>query len=131
MISCREWTLKCNCSTSARQLGFSYLVLCLVSLLLALIFAARGASYVLAFAMLELAAVGFAFFLYARRASDRERVALIDNYLLVALIRAERPVMQLRLDTRCTHVESPASDRDLVCLRANGVRVEVGRFLTE
>jgi len=126
----REWVLKRNCSLSPRQLGLVYAALCVVSLLVAFVCTLRGAWYVLAFAILEMAAVGFAFFLYARHAVDRECIALNDTCLLVELVEMER-VRHYRLDLGNIRVESPSTRSDLVSLEANGIRVEVGRFLTE
>ena len=125
----REWVLSRNCSISPRQLALAYAVLCAISLVVATVFAMRGAWYILAFAILELSVVGLAFFLYARHAVDRERIELVGDCLLVELIQVER-VRQFRLDSRYTHVDLPIHD-GLIGLRANGMRVEIGRFLTE
>jgi uncharacterized membrane protein len=102
----------------------------MTSLLIAVAFAVRGAWYILGFAILEMLAVGTAFFLYARHANDREHIELADDCLLVELIQVEQ-VRQFRLDPRYTRVDPPESARDLVGLEAGGVKVEVGRFLTE
>jgi uncharacterized membrane protein len=129
MVS-REWILRRNCSITPRQLMMVYAALCTTSLLVAIVFALRGAWYILGFAILEMLAVGIAFFLYARHATDREHIALADDCLLVELIQVEH-VRQFRLDPRRTRVEPPESARDLIGLEARGTRVEVGRFLTE
>lgn len=129
-MASREWVLKRNCSLAPRQLALAYSALCAVSFLVAVGCLLRGAWYVLAFAILEMSAVGLAFFLYARHAADRERIALNEDCLLVELIEVER-VSQFRLDLRCIRIEPPRTCSALVRLEANGVRVEVGRFLTE
>jgi len=129
-MATREWILSRNCSLSPRQLGLAYAVLCSMSLTVATIFTLSGAWYILVFAILELSAVGLAFLLYARHATDREHIALIDDCLLVELIEVEQ-VAQFRLNPRWTRVESPVARNDLIGLEANGTRVEVGRFLTE
>jgi uncharacterized membrane protein len=126
----QEWVLSRNCSISPRQLALAYAALCVMSLMVAMIFTVRGAWYVLVFAVLELSAVGLAFFLYARHAVDREHIELIDGCLLVEVIQVER-VRQFRLDPRMARVEPPVSRDGLVGIEANGTRVEVGRFLTE
>lgn len=127
----REWMLKRNCSMSPRQLGLAYLAVCTTSLLVAIFFAASGAWYILGFALIELFAVGIAFLLYARHATDREHIALEEDCLLVEVIQVEH-VRQFRLDPRWTRVEPPVSGSGgLVRLEANGTRVEIGRFLTE
>ncbi|WP_420472974.1 DUF2244 domain-containing protein [Noviherbaspirillum sp. ST9] len=127
----REWMLKRNCSLSPRQLGLAYLAVCTTSMLVATFFAASGAWYVLGFALVEQFAVGIAFLLYARHATDREHIALEENCLLVEVIQVEH-VRQFRLDPRHTRVEPPESGScGLVRLEANGTKVEIGRFLTE
>jgi uncharacterized membrane protein len=126
----REWVLRRNCSLTPRQLGLAFALLCAGSLLVAGAFALHGFWLVLGFSVLETLAVGAAFLLYARHASDRERITLDEDGLLVELFESER-VTQLRLDPRRTRVEPPDSDRPLIGLEAGGVRAEVGRFLTE
>lgn len=126
----REWTLKRNCSLSPRQLALFYASLCLATFLIAGLFTLSGAHYVFHFAVLEMAAVGVAFLRYARHATDREHIALTDDYLLVELIEAEQ-ARQFRLDRSLTRVELPLSRHGLVGLEAVGTRVEVGQFLTE
>jgi uncharacterized membrane protein len=130
MMAEREWVLRRNCSISPRQLALVYAALCTLSFTVAGYFTLRGAWYILVFAILEMSAVGAAFYLYARHAVDREHIALSDGCLLVELIRKER-VKQFRLDPRWTRVESPVSRDELIGLEADGMRVEVGRFLTE
>jgi uncharacterized membrane protein len=126
----REWVLKRNCSISPRQLATVYAALCSVSLGIATFFTVRGAWYVLGFAILEMSALGLAFLHYARHATDREHIALIDDCLLVELIQAEH-ARQFWLDPRRARVEPPGAQHELIGLEANGLRVEVGRFLTE
>lgn len=125
-----EWVFRRNCSFAPRQLALAYLALSMASLLVALLFALHGAWYVLIFAVLEIAAVGCAFAVFGRHVCDREYIALMSDCLLVEFVQMER-VTRFRLDPRRTHVEPPAPGRELVALEANGITVEVGRFLTE
>lgn len=129
-MASREWILRRNCSISPRQLGLAYVALCLMSLAVAALFTLRGAWYVLGFAVVELAAVGGAFLLYARHASDREHIVLTEDSLLIELVVVEQ-VTQFRLHPRFTRVRPPQSRTALVRLEANGTTVEVGRFLGE
>jgi uncharacterized membrane protein len=126
----QEWTLSRNCSISPRQLALAYAALCFMSLSVAMAFTLRGAWYILGFAIVETSAVGWAFFLYARHAADREHIELIGDCLLVELVQVER-VQQFRLESHRTRVDAPVSFDGLIGLEANGIRVEVGRFLTE
>ena len=126
----RDWVFKRNCSLTPRQLAKAYAVLSLGSLSVAIYFSINGAWYVFGFSILELSAVGLAFLHYARHATDREHIALTGDCLLVELIQAER-ARQYKLDVRSACVALPTSHRDLISLEAKGVRVEIGRFLTE
>ena len=80
------------------------------------------------FAWLELAAVGLAFILYARHATDGERIALEQGRLVVELEnggtveRAEFLQHQVR-------VEPQASDRSLIEVSGQGRSVRVGRYV--
>jgi uncharacterized membrane protein len=125
-----EWLLKRNCSLAPRQLAFAYALLCLLSLAVSLPFALHGAWIVLAFTFLELLLAAAAFLHYARHATDREHIALIDGCLLVERIEAGE-TRQTRLDRYWTRVIAPRDDRDLINLEARGIKVEVGRFVTE
>lgn len=128
----QEWTLKRNCSIAPHQLGQVFAILCVVSLTVALVFTLRGAWYILIFSVLELSAVGFAFLIYARHATDREYIALVEDCLLVEFVQAGK-TSQYRLDLRQAHVLPAKSHQPgkLVRLESSGIRVDVGRYLTQ
>jgi uncharacterized membrane protein len=126
----REWLLKRNCSIAPRQLGQVFAILCAVSLTVALVFTLRGAWYILVFSVLELSAVGFAFLIYARHATDREYIALVEDCLLVEFVHAGK-TSRFRLDLHKIQIEPAGSHRKLVRLESSGIRVDVGRYLTE
>jgi uncharacterized membrane protein len=128
-MAAQEWTLKRNCSLTPRQLWLFYASLCLASFSIAGVFALYGVRYVLSFALLEMAAVGLAFLVYARHATDRERIALVGDCLLVELVEAEQ-TRKFHLNRYLTRVELPLSRHGLVGLEAVGMRIEVGQFLT-
>lgn len=128
----REWMLKRNCSIAPHQLGQVFAILCAVSLTVAVIFTLRGAWYILVFSVLELSAVGFAFLIYARHATDREYIALVEDCLLVEFVRAGK-TSRFRLDLHKIRIEPAGSHLagKLVRLESSGIRVDVGRYLTE
>lgn len=127
----REWFLKRNCSLSPRQLGLAYAVLCAGAFGIALLFALAGIWIVLAFALVEMAAVAAALLHYARHALDYERIALADGCLLVERVQAGQ-ARQVRLDARWARVAAPGERRRaLIELSSRGVRVEVGSFVSE
>lgn len=111
-----------------RQLALAYSLLCVTSLAVATFFALHGAWCVLMFSALEMSALGCAFVQFGRHAGDRERILLMDNCLLIELVQGER-ITQFRLDPRATRVAPPATAGGLVELEANGIKIEIGRFL--
>lgn len=128
----REWTLQRNCAMSPRQVALAYAVLCAGSLAVSLaVFLLHGIWVVFAFSLLELALVGLAMLIYARHALDHETIALSDACLLVDCVEADHHE-QARLDPLWTRVSvGDERQRPLIKLESRGVKVEVGRFVTE
>ena len=125
----REWTLRRNCSLSPRQVARAYALLCFGSLAIALGFLFHGIWLVLAFSLLELTLVGLALLVYARHATDHERIALSESGLLVVRVLADRRELT-RLDPLWTRVVVPDERRrTLIQLESRGVKVEIGRFV--
>jgi uncharacterized membrane protein len=128
----REWTLQRNCAMSPRQVALAYAVLCAGSLAVSLaVFLLHGIWVVFAFSLLELSLVGLAMLVYARHALDHETIALSDACLLVDCVEADHHE-QARLDPLWTRVSvGDERRRALIRLESRGVKVEVGRFVTE
>ncbi|WDZ95536.1 DUF2244 domain-containing protein [Herbaspirillum sp. WKF16] len=126
----REWILKRNCSIAPRQLAWVFAILCTVSLTVALAFTVHGAWTILVFSVIELSAVGIAFLVYARHATDREYLVLQDDCLVVELTQAGK-ASRIELDLRRARIDFSAGRRSLVALESSGLRVEVGRFMSE
>lgn len=125
-----EWLMKRNCSLTPRQALLVYALLCTATLGIAVVFTLRGAWMVLAFALLESAAVGAALLHYCRHALDHERIRLDADGLLVEQADGARR-HALRFDPGHARVSLPdAGMRALVVIEARGVRTEIGRFLT-
>jgi uncharacterized membrane protein len=123
-----NWHLRRNCSITPVQLGGMYASLCAVSLGIAGYFWLQGAKMVMPFALLELVAVGAAFFLYARHAVDSERIALTGSQLVVELDRAGK-TERIEFNPAWLRIEPSADERSLVELSAQGRCVRVGRFM--
>jgi uncharacterized membrane protein len=123
-----QWLLKRNCSVSPSQLGFFYLSLCILSLTIAGGFWMVGAWIVMPFACLELVAVGIAFLIYARHASDVEKIILQDGQLVVVLETAGR-LQRSEFNRAWVRVEPKNGDGSLVELSGQGHSVRVGRHL--
>jgi uncharacterized membrane protein len=122
------WLLKRNCSVTPAQLGGLYASLCLVSLGIATGFWLHGAKMIMPFAWLELLVVGAAFLVYARHATDAERIALSGGHLVVEQESAGRK-LRAEFDQAWVRVEPRVSDTSLIELSGQGRSVQVGRFV--
>lgn len=123
-----HWFLRRNCSVTPAQLGWLYASLCVVSLAIATVFWFQGAVLVLPFAWLELAAVGLAFFVYARHAADREHILLQGRRLVVELENGGR-LERAEFHRDWVRVEPGADDRSLIEVSGQGRRMSVGRYV--
>ena len=123
-----QWLLRRNCSMTPLQLAAFYLSFCAWSLAVAGAFWWRGATLVMPFASVELIAVGAALFVYARHASDRERVVLKPGRLTVECTLGSR-TDQVEFAPAWVRVEPAHGDRSLIEISGEGKRVAVGRFV--
>ena len=123
-----EWTLKRNCSVTPAQLGYLYASLCILSMGVAGFFWSQGATLVLPFAVLELMAVGTAFLVYARHATDNERISLLGSCLVVERETAGR-LLRCEFAREWVRVEPAPDASQLIEVRGGGQSVQVGRFV--
>jgi len=123
-----HWFLKRNCSVTPSQLGWFYASLCVVSLGIGVFFWFQGARLILPFAWLELAAVGAAFVVYARHATDGERISLQGAQLVVELENAGR-LERAEFRRESVRIEPKAGDWSLIEVFGQGRSVQVGRYL--
>jgi uncharacterized membrane protein len=126
----QEWLLKRNCSIAPGQLAVLFGSLATVSLTIGAVFAWRGAWLVLPFACIEVLALGVAFVVYARHATDYERIVLRDDCLLVETCQAAR-TQRDECSPYGARVEYSGTGRELIGLVAAGRRFEVGRLIPE
>lgn len=123
-----QWLFKRNCSLTPAQMGSVYLCLCCASLLVAVFFFMQGATYVLAFAGVEMLAVGLALLIYARHAGDRETLTLFQGCLQVEQCLGSR-VERAEFAAEWLRVEPAAGQGSLVELSGRGQSMRIGRFL--
>lgn len=123
-----QWFLKRNCSVTPSQLGWFYASLCVVSLGIGVFFWFQGARLILPFAWLELAAVGAAFVVYARHATDGERISLQGAQLVVELENAGH-LERAEFRRESVRIEPKAGDWSLIEVFGQGRSVQVGRYL--
>lgn len=122
--------LKRNCSISPGGMLRVFALLALASLGIATAFALLGAWLVLPFAGLEVVALGVAFVVNARHATDFERIEIASGRLTVEIGEADR-VARYVVDPRVARLrlEKDEGYGARVVLRVPGGDVEVGRHL--
>ncbi len=123
-----QWFLRRNCSVTPAQLLAVYGSLCLVSLGISGFFWVQGATLVLPFAFLEMLMLGIAFFVYARHATDGERIVLRDGRLLVEL-ECGGKLERAEFQGDWVRVEPGAYNQSLIELTGQGKMVRVGRYV--
>ncbi len=123
-----EWSLKRNCSVTPAQLGYLYASMCILSMGVAAFFWSQGATLVLPFAVLELLAVGAAFLVYGRHATDNECIRLLEGRLVVEWETAGRS-SRCEFAREWVRVEPRTDAGQLIEVRGGGRSVRVGRFL--
>jgi uncharacterized membrane protein len=123
-----QWKLSRNCSVTPAQLGLLYASLCIVSLSIAGMFWLHGATMVMPFAWLELFVVGTAFVIYARHATDGERIWLSGDELIVERTHASRITVEA-FKRAWVHVEPQTDDRSLIEVSSGARRIHIGRHV--
>ncbi|MDL2338195.1 MAG: DUF2244 domain-containing protein [Pseudomonadota bacterium] len=123
-----EWNLKRNCSMAPCQLFALFGGLCVLSLTIAGYFWMQGATMIMTFAWIELAAVGIALLMYSRHAADQESIALRQGRLTVEHTSG-RLVETAEFAPEWVSVEPVTGDESLIELSGQGRRIEVGRFV--
>jgi uncharacterized membrane protein len=123
-----QWLLKRHCSLRPAQLGWFYVSLCVLSLGIAGFFWMQGATMVMPFAWLELVVVGIAFLVYARHASDGEKIVLQGGQLVVELENAGR-TQRAEFNREWVRVEPRHGDGSLIEVSCQGRSVQVGRHV--
>ena len=123
-----QWLLRRNCSVTPVQLACLYVSLCIVSMGIAGFFWSQGARMIMPFALLELVAVGAAFWVYARHATDGERIVLHGDHLVVELKSGGR-VERAEFNREWVRVEPKGGDGSLIEVSGQGRSVRVGRHV--
>lgn len=123
-----QWLLRRNCSVTPVQFAYLYASLCIVSLGIAGFFWSQGVRMVMPFALLELAAVGVAFWVYVRHATDGERIVLQGGHLVVELESAGR-LERAEFNREWVRVEPKSGDGSLIEVSGQGRSVRVGRYV--
>lgn len=88
----------------------------------------QGAPLVLPFAALEVMALGLAFFVYARHASDGEKILLSGPELIVEVETGGKRE-RVRFLSHWVRVEPRTDNRSLIEVSGQGRSIDVGRFV--
>ncbi len=121
------WSLRRHCSVAPSQLAMVFALLGTVSLGFAVFFWTQGAVLVMPFAVLELLALGAAFVVHARHATDGESVTIRGGQLIV---ESESAGEIRRSEFERGHVRLHSGGRQvLIEVRAGAQTVRIGRHL--
>ncbi|HMS07601.1 MAG TPA: DUF2244 domain-containing protein [Burkholderiaceae bacterium] len=123
-----RWSLARNCSLAPRQLAMGVGCLAVASLGVGLFFWMQGARLILAFTVLELTALTVACLVYARHATDGDRVFLNGPLLVVERERAGR-VERTEFRRAGVRIEPASSDGSLIAVSGDGRQVMIGQFV--
>lgn len=123
-----HWSLQRNCSVTPKQLGCVYAMSCLTCGGVGVFFWLQGAALVLPFAVLELFAVGCAFVMYARHATDGEKISLHENRLVVEIESAGK-LNRTEFHRSWVRIEPPVGGSSLIELSEKGKSIRVGRYV--
>jgi uncharacterized membrane protein len=124
----RTWLLRRRVALNQRQLALLFASLCAPTLLVAAAFLWWGYWHMLAYATLELAALGACLRHYARHAGDYDRIDISENAIVVEQCRAERHSLH-HLDLWTARLLPPARDGDPICLNDRHDQIiALGRF---
>ena len=123
-----QWSIRRNCSITPAQLLRFYLGMSVVSLGIASLFWFMGAHLVMPFAWLELMLLGGALLVYARHASDGEKITLRGSVLVVEREHGGQ-TERTEFAREWVRVEPSSGDGSLIEVSGQGRRVVVGRHL--
>lgn len=130
----RHWELRRRCALAPAQLVAALGAAAALTLLPGLLFWVLGYPWVMAFAVVEAAALGAALVAWARRAGDRDAVWLRQGRLLVERQRGEL-VERFEFDPLQARVRAPREDPSdpqgrLVVVAAGARRIAIGGAAT-
>jgi uncharacterized membrane protein len=123
-----QWLFKKNCSFTPKQVGIFYLAQSTLSLIVASFFLYQGVWLVLPFTLLELVVLALALLIYARHATDYERIDIRQGELLVETSNAGR-VMQFVFNTSWVRVDGVLNSQKLISINYQGQVLEIGHFM--
>jgi uncharacterized membrane protein len=126
----QEWLLKRNCMLTPKQLALLMSGAALLSLAVATAWAFQGVLWVMPFALIEVAGLAIAFFVYSKHAADMDRVLINSDRLTAEVLDGGK---RSTLDVPCSgvRVAYTREKRALVELQFGQKSLKVGRFVPE
>jgi uncharacterized membrane protein len=126
----QSWVLKRNCALTPKQLSRAFIALGLTTFVVSAAWALSGAWVVLAFMLIEWIALAAAFFVYARHASDHERVTLESDKVCIEVVRGDR-LDRHELPRSWLRCQLPEGRSELVRIQSQQQEFEVGQFVNQ
>ncbi len=128
MSSQVQWVFKKNCSFTPKQVGLFYIAQSGFSLIVAGFFLSQGVWLILPFTILELVVLGIALLIYARHATDYERITLNNGKLVLDTSNAGAVKQQI-FNPSWVRLERLLSPRKLITMMYQGQKIEIGQFM--
>ena len=126
------WHMKRNCSFTPKQVGLFYLSMVCFSSLIASYFWWHGAWMILPFTFTELFVLGVALLIYARHASDYEKIKLTGTEFTVELFLGNRRTVK-HWNAPWVRVKDPElnleAKKQLVVLEMGQEAIQIGQFI--
>lgn len=126
------WHMKRNCSFTPKQVGLFYLSMVCFSSLIASYFWWQGAWMILPFTLTELLVLGIALLIYARHASDYEKIKLNGTEFTIELFLGNRRTVK-HWNAPWVRVKDPEPNLDakkqLVVLEMGQETIQIGQFI--
>jgi uncharacterized membrane protein len=126
----REWLLRRNCMLTPTQLASLMAVAGLLSLSVALAWGFAGVWWVLPFALIEIAGLSLAFFVYSRHAADSDRVIVGEDKVVVELVDGAKR-SRFECPSEAVRVAYSRGKKSLIQMRLGSKDWHIGRFVPE
>jgi uncharacterized membrane protein len=126
----REWLLRRNCMLTPTQLASLMAMAGLLSLSVALAWGFAGVWWVLPFALIEIAGLSIAFFVYSRHAADLDRVVVGEENIVVEMVDGPNR-SRFEGAKESARIAYSQGKKSLIQIRLGSRDWSVGRFVPE
>lgn len=126
----REWLLRRNCMLTPTQLALFMVTAALLSLSVALAWGLAGVWWVLPFALIEIAGLFIAFFVYSRHAADLDRVIVGAEKVVVEVVDGSKR-SRFECPNERVRIAYSRGKKSLIQMRLDSKNWPIGRFVPE